>query len=145
MNREVGRSGEEQAGRAPFEDALTGLVIGCAMEVHRHLGPGLLESVYESCLCQELAERNLSFVRQVSLPIMYKSTRIDGAYRMDIVIADRVVVEVKAVETLLPIHEAQILTYMQLSGFPLGLLLNFHTTMLRHGIRRLSLKSSPPA
>lgn len=145
MNREAGRSGEEQAGRAPFEDALTGLVIGCAMEVHRHLGPGLLESVYESCLCQELAERNIPYIRQVTLPVTYKSTRIDAAYRMDIVIAERVVVEVKAVEKLLPIHEAQILTYMRLAGLPLGLLLNFHTTMLRHGIRRLSLKSSPPS
>ncbi len=136
--------GGGESGRAPLDDSLTACVIGCAMEVHRHLGPGLLESVYETCLCQELADQGVPFQRQVALPVTYKSRPIDASYRIDLLVAGTVIVEIKAVEKLLPIHEAQLLTYMRLAGAPLGLLLNFQTAVLRHGIRRLSLKPPPP-
>jgi len=112
------------------------------MEVHRHLGPGLLESVYETCLCQELADEGVKFERQVMLPVTYKTRPIDAAYRIDLLVAGKVIVEIKAVEKLLPIHEAQLLTYLRLARLPPGLLLNFQNVVLRHGIRRLSLK--PP-
>ncbi|MCC6718597.1 MAG: GxxExxY protein [Acetobacteraceae bacterium] len=125
-----------------MDDSLTARVIGCAMEVHRHLGPGLLESVYETCLCQELADEGVKFERQVMLPVTYKTRPIDAAYRIDLLVAGKVIVEIKAVEKLLPIHEAQLLTYLRLARLPPGLLLNFQNVVLRHGIRRLSLK--PP-
>ena len=125
---------------APYErDPLTDQIIGFAIEVHRHLGPGLLESAYEECLCYELNENGMDFQRQVPLPVVYKSVRLDCGYRMDIVVANRLILELKAAERLLPIHEAQVLTYMRLSGIPTGLLLNFNTPVLRDGIRRLML------
>jgi GxxExxY protein len=125
---------------APYErDPLTDQIIGFAIEVHRHLGPGLLESAYEDCLCYELNENGMDFKRQVPLPVVYKSVRLDCGYRMDIVVANRLILELKAAERLLPIHEAQVLTYMRLSGIPTGLLLNFNTPVLRDGIRRLML------
>ena len=125
---------------APYErDPLTDQIIGFAIEVHRHLGPGLLESAYEECLCYELNENGMDFKRQVPLPVVYKSVRLDCGYRMDIVVANRLILELKAAERLLPIHEAQVLTYMRLSGIPTGLLLNFNTPVLRDGIRRLML------
>jgi GxxExxY protein len=124
----------------PYErDVLTDQIIGFAIEVHRHLGPGLLESAYEDCLCYELNENGMDFKRQVPLPVVYKSVRLDCGYRMDIVVANRLILELKAAERLLPIHEAQVLTYMRLSGIPTGLLLNFNTPVLRDGIRRLML------
>ena len=135
--------GGGEFGRTPLDASLTGQVIGCAMEVHRHLGPGLLESVYEECLCRELADREVPFERQMMVPLTYKSRPIDAAYRIDLLVAKRVIVEIKAVEKLLPIHEAQVLTYMRLAQIPLGLLLNFQNVVLRHGIRRLSLKPPP--
>jgi GxxExxY protein len=119
-------------------DPLTERVIGFAIEVHRHLGPGLLESAYEECLCHELSQGGLSFQRQVPLPVVYKSVRLDCGYRLDIVVENSVAVELKAVERLLPIHEAQLITYLKLSGVPTGLLLNFNTPVLREGIRRLT-------
>jgi len=119
-------------------DPLTERIIGFAIEVHRHLGPGLLESAYEECLCHELSQDGLVFRRQVPLPVVYKSVRLDCGYRLDIVIEDIVVIELKAVERLMPIHEAQLITYLKLSGIPTGLLLNFNTPVLREGIRRLS-------
>jgi GxxExxY protein len=125
---------------APYErDPLTDQIIGFAIEVHRHLGPGLLESAYEDCLCYELNENGMDFKRQVPLPVVYKSVRLDCGYRMDIVVANRLILELKAAERLLPIHEAQVLTYMRLSGIPTGLLLNFNTPVLKDGIRRLML------
>ena len=125
---------------APYErDPLTDQIIGFAIEVHRHLGPGLLEPAYEECLCYELNENGMDFKRQVPLPVVYKSVRLDCGYRMDIVVANRLILELKAAERLLPIHEAQVLTYMRLSGIPTGLLLNFNTPVLRDGIRRLML------
>ncbi len=135
--------GGGELGRAPLDDTLTARVIGCAMEVHRHLGPGLLESVYETCLCQELADQEVPFERQLVLPLTYKARSIDAAYRIDLLVAGKVIVEIKAVEKLLPIHEAQLLTYMRLARMPFGLLLNFQNVVLRHGIRRLTLKPPP--
>ena len=124
----------------PFErDALTDQIIGFAIEVHRHLGPGLLESAYEECLCCELKESGITFKRQVPLPVVYKSVRLDCGYRIDLVVENRLVLELKAAERLLPIHEAQVLTYLRLSGIPTGLLLNFNTAVLKDGIRRLML------
>jgi GxxExxY protein len=125
--------------RADQERSLTKAVIGHAIDVHRHLGPGLLESAYEECLCHDLKADNISHARQVALPIHYKDVRLDCGYRLDIVVGDQVVVEVKAVERLLPIHEAQMLTYLRLSGCGVGLLINFNSVMLRDGIRRFVL------
>jgi GxxExxY protein len=124
----------------PFEnDQLTEKVIGLAIEVHRQLGPGLLESAYEECLCLELKEAGLAFRRQVALPIIYKSIRLDCGYRLDLLIEDQLILELKSVDGLLPIHEAQVLTYMKLSGVRTGLLLNFNSAVLKSGIRRLML------
>ena len=121
------------------KDILTDQVIGFAIEVHRHLGPRLLESAYEECLCYELSENGIGFKRQVPLPVVYKSVRLDCGYRIDIVVEERLILELKSAERLLPIHEAQVLTYMRLSGIPTGLLLNFNTPVLKDGIRRLML------
>jgi len=124
----------------PYEnDPLTKKIIGFAIGVHRHLGPGLLESAYEECLCYEIEQGGLSFRRQVALPIVYKAVRLDCGYRMDIVVQDQVIVELKTIERLLPIHEAQMLTYLKLSGIRIGLLLNFNTPVLKDGIRRMLL------
>ena len=120
-------------------DPLTQRIIGFAIEVHRQLGPGLLESAYEECLCFELKEASLRFQRQVPLPVIYKSVRLDCGYRMDLVIEDKVVVELKTVERLMPVHEAQLLTYLKLSRIPIGLLLNFSSAILKDGLRRLVL------
>jgi GxxExxY protein len=117
-------------------DALTSRVIGLAMEVHRALGPGLLESAYEECLCFELASHGIPFSRQVPLPVIYKSVHLDCAYRMDLVVQDMLVVELKTIERLLPVHEAQLLTYLRLSGITTGLILNFHMPVQKDGIRR---------
>jgi len=114
----------------------TGKLIGAAIEVHRVLGPGLLESVYEECLCRELAVQGVPFQKQVALPIDYKGTRLSSECRMDLLVNDSVVAEVKAVEKLLPIHEAQLMTYLRLSGKRIGLLLNFNVPVLKDGIVR---------
>ena len=121
----------------PQNDLLTERIIGFAIEVHRQLGPGLLESAYEECLCFELKAASISFRRQVVLPVVYKSVRMNCAYRLDVVAEGRVIIELKAVERLLPVHEAQVLTYLKLSGLTVGLLLNFNTSALKDGIRRL--------
>jgi len=121
---------------ASERDPLTSSVIGAALEVHRELGPGLRESVYEECLCWELAEHGLAFRRQVPLPITYKSVRLDAGYRLDIVVEGQVIVEIKSVEVLTGLHEAQLLTYLKLSGLRRGLLINFNTKRLREGILR---------
>jgi GxxExxY protein len=126
-------------GIAYENDPLTEKIIGFAISIHRDLGPGLLESAYEECLCYEIEQSGLSFRRQSALPIVYKSVRLDCGYRMDIVVENRVIVELKTVERLLPIHEAQMLTYLKLSGIRIGLLLNFNTPVLKDGIRRMLL------
>jgi GxxExxY protein len=115
------------------------LVIGRAIEVHQQLGPGLLESAYEECLCFELEQAGIAFARQVPLPILYKNVRLDCGYRIDIVVAGEVIIEIKSVERLLPVHEAQLLTYLRLSGCRIGLLMNFNSLLLKDGLRRLVL------
>lgn len=118
-------------------DRLSEKVIGLAIEVHRHLGPGLLEKAYERCLCHELELNGLRFARQVDLPVTYKGVRVDGGYRVDLIVEDELIVELKCVDTLLPIHDAQLLTYLRLSGLPRGLLLNFRVPVLKNGIKRV--------
>ena len=120
-------------------DPLTERVIGAAIEVHRILGPGLLESVYQKCLCHELALRAVAFQAQVELPVVYKEVDLGCNFVMDIVVEDNLVLELKAIEKLAPIHEAQLLTYLRLSGIRRGLLLNFHQPLLRDGIKRMVL------
>ena len=112
-------------------------IIGAAIEVHKALGPGLLESAYEECLCRELAVRSIPFERQRPLPVEYKGTRLDCGYRLDLVVAGNVVVEIKSVSAIEPVHEAQLLTYLKLGGWKLGLLINFNVPHLREGIRRV--------
>ena len=114
-------------------------VVDAAFNVHRRLGPGLLESVYETCLCIELGKRSLSFKRQVALPIVYDEVTLPGALRIDVLVADSVVVEVKASEMMLPVYEAQPLTYLKLSNRRLGYLINFNVAMIKSGIRRMAL------
>jgi GxxExxY protein len=120
-------------------------VVGACIEVHRQLGPGLLESVYEAALCEELTLRSVPFVQQSTFPVTYKGRTLDQVYRIDLVVAACLIVEVKSVERLLPVHEAQALTYLRLTTFDSALLVNFNTALLHHGLRRLSLtqKSSP--
>jgi len=118
---------------------LSGLIIGMAIEMHRHLGPGLLESAYEECLCFDLSEAGVSYMRQVPLPVVYKGVRLDCGYRMDIVVDNKLVVELKAVEQIAPIHKAQLLTYLRLSGHRVGLLMNFNAVVLTDGLHRLVL------
>ena len=120
-------------------DALSEKVIGCAIEVHRHLGPGLLESAYEMCLCHELEAAGLTFRRQVPLPVRYKQVSLEMGYRLDVVVEDELVVELKTVGAIARIHEAQLLTYLKLSGYPRGLILNFHAPVLKDGIKRMVL------
>ena len=115
---------------------LTEQVIGAAIEVHQELGPGLLESAYEECLCYELSVRKVSFRRQHSLPLRYKSVAIDCSYRIDLIVQDLVVVEVKAVEQLIDIHEAQLLSYLRLGPWPVGLMINFNVARLVDGVMR---------
>jgi len=112
-------------------------IISASIEVHKKLGPGLLESSYEACLAYEFSERNISFERQVPLPIHYKNVQLDCGYRLDFVVNEIIIIELKSVETLLPIHTAQTLTYLRLSHLPLALLLNFNSQVLKDGIRRL--------
>ena len=111
-------------------------VIGAAIEVHKALGPGLLESAYEECLCRELTLRNIRFERQRSLPVEYKGIQLDCGYRTDLLVSETVVVEIKAVESIQPIHEAQLLTYLKMGGWKLGLLINFNVPVLKNGICR---------
>ena len=118
-------------------DRLTDEIIGSAIEVHRSLGPGLLESAYETCLAYELGERGFNVERQKSLPVIYREVKLEAGYRLDLLVNGSVIVEVKAVERLLPIHDAQLISYLGLSGCSLGLLINFNVKLLKHGIRRL--------
>jgi len=116
---------------------LSSKIIGAAIEVHRTLGPGLLESAYEECLCYELELRRIKFERQRSLPIIYKGRRLDCGYRLDIVIENKIITELKSIEKIEPIHKAQLLSYLKLSGQKLGLLLNFNVSVMKDGIVRL--------
>lgn len=116
---------------------LSNKIIGAAIEVHKALGPGLLESAYEECLCHELNGNDLSFERQKALPVVYKGKRLDCGYKLDIVIENTIVLELKSCDQIEPIHKAQILTYLKLSGLKLGLLLNFNVPIMRDGIVRI--------
>ena len=118
---------------------VTQTVIGAGIEVHRALGPGLLESAYEECLCRELDLRKIQFDRQRHLPVNYKRIRLDCGYRLDLLVAGTVVVEIKAVDRLLPIHQAQLLTYLRLGGWKVGLLMTFNVAALKQGIKRVVL------
>ena len=120
-------------------DELSSKVIGCAIEVPKELGPGLLESTYEQCLAFERSKQNISFKVQQPLPAKYKNVRIDCGYRIDVLVQDALIVELKSVEQLLPIHSAQLLTYLRLSNIQIGLLINFNTVKLKEGIKRLVL------
>ena len=119
-----------------FEE-LTGKIIEAAMRVHTALGPGLLESAYEKCLLFELHRRDLRAISQVELPVVYEGVKIDAGYRIDLLVDDTVIVELKAVDKLLPIHQAQLLCYLKLSGKPVGLLINFNVVHLKDGIKRM--------
>ena len=118
------------------DQELTHSIIGAAIEVHRQLGPGLLESAYEECLAQELTLRSIPFERQRPVPVVYKGLKLECGYRVDLFVDGRVVIELKAVEALAPIHDAILLTYLRLSGCKIGLLINFHVAVLKDGIRR---------
>ena len=119
------------------EDRLSNAIIGCALEVHQGLGPGLLESAYETCLCYEMTQRGIAFERQKEQPVKYKQVELDAGYRLDLVVGGLVVVELKSVAQLEPIHEAQMLTHLKLSGLKLGLLMNFNVPVLKSGIKRM--------
>lgn len=127
--------------RPPLQesDALTEKIIGCAIEVHRTLGPGLLESAYEQCLARELSLREIPYRLQVPLPVEYKGIHLDCSYRIDVVVNEQVILELKSVDKTLPIHEAQLLTYMKLPNITKGLLLNFNVKRLVKGIKRFRL------
>jgi len=121
---------------------LTERVISAAIEVHRTLGPGLIESVYEECLCKELSLRQIPFVRQAGLPVEFKGCRLDCGFQIDLLIDDTLVIEIKSVDAIMPVHEAQLLTYMKLGGWKVGLLINFNVALLKQGIRRRVLNIS---
>ena len=120
-----------------YEKELTERIIGSAIEVHRHLGPGLLESAYEECLCYELSMQRIPFERQKPLPLEYKGIKLDCGYRLDLVVDKRVVLELKCIERIMPIHDAQLITYLRLSKIKTGLIINFYTGVLKDGIKRL--------
>jgi GxxExxY protein len=122
---------------------LTQEIIGAAIEVHRLLGPGLLESAYEECLCHELKLRNLGVQRQIPVPVVYKEVKLECGYRLDLVVENKVISELKSIEAFSPVHEAVMLTYLRLSGFRIGLLINFNVTILKDGIRRFVFEPRP--
>ena len=115
---------------------LTGKIVDCDVKVHKQLGPGLLESAYEECLHQELMECGISSVKQVPMPLIYKGRKLELGYRLDLLVEDKVVIEVKSVDCLNPVHTAQLMTYLKLSGCKIGLLINFNVAFLKDGIRR---------
>ncbi len=118
------------------DNDITNLIIGSAIEVHKTLGPGLLESAYQECLYYELKSKNLHVIKEVALPVVYKEVRLDHGYRIDLLVENKIVLELKTVECFADVHFAQILTYLKLGGYDLGLLINFHTSLLKNGIKR---------
>jgi GxxExxY protein len=120
-------------------DKLSNRVIGCAIEVHKNLGPGLLESTYEQCLAYEMKRSKIQFKLQQPLPVEYKSVKLDCGYRIDMLVENKIIVELKSVDNILPIHQAQLLTYMKLSGIRIGLLMNFNVKYMKAGIKRMVL------
>jgi GxxExxY protein len=125
--------------RAMEMNEITQRIIGCAIEVHRHLGPGLLESAYEECLAYELIKKGLVIKRQHPTPVVYKEIKLECGYRIDILVENLVVIELKVVDTIAPVHEAQILTYMKFANKSIGLLINFNVTLLKNGIKRYKI------
>lgn len=121
------------------QDPLTEKIIGCAIEVHKGIGPGLLETAYEACLRKELMDAGLNAATQVPLTLDYKGEKIDCAYRADMIVEDEVLIELKSVREILPIHQAQLMTYLKISGLSKGLLMNFNSTLLKDGLRRVVL------
>ncbi len=119
------------------ENEISNKILGCAIEVHKQLGPGLLESAYQECLFFELKERGLKVRKEVPMPITYKDVKLDHGYRIDLLVEEKVVIEIKTVELLNDVHTAQVLTYLKLGGYKLGLLLNFHVSILKNGIKRI--------
>jgi GxxExxY protein len=138
MNREdlEAREAHEADWGDPKRDEVTNRVIGLAIKVHRTVGPGLLEQVYEECLAFELARAGIRFQRQVKLPLIYEEMRFERAYRADLIVEESVLLEIKSIENILPVRESQMLTYLHLSGCHIGLLLNFKTKLLKNGLRR---------
>ena len=118
-------------------NSITNTIIGCAIDIHKSLGPGLLESAYEKCLLFELIEHNLSVKQQVPLPLVYKKIQLDCSYKLDLIVEECVIIELKSIDTILPIHKAQLLSYLKISGFKVGLLINFNVNILKDGIIRL--------
>lgn len=123
-------------GNSVQKNEISGAIVDAAMKIHSALGPGLLESAYAACLKHELIKRGLRVACEVPLPVVYDGVRLDAGYRLDLVVEDTVVVELKAIEALAPIHQAQIISYLKLSGKPIGLLINFHSLHLKDGIKR---------
>jgi GxxExxY protein len=121
------------------ENELSSIIIGCAIEVHKQLGPGLLESAYQECLFYELKNKGLNVLKEKPMPIIYKEVKLDHGYRIDLLVNDSVVIEIKSVEFLTDVHTSQLLTYLRLGNYKLGLLLNFHVTTLKNGIKRVIL------
>jgi GxxExxY protein len=138
INRKVARNAKLTQSGQNKENPLSREIIAAALEVHKGLGPGLLESVYEDCLAHEMSLRKMSFVRQQVLPVAYKDLEIEAAFRLDFLVEDLVIVEIKAVDELLPIHKAQLLTYLNMTDKRLGLLINFNVPLLRDGIKRVA-------
>ena len=120
-------------------EELSGQIRGAAIEVHRELGPGLLESAYEECLCYELRSRGIAYDRQLELPVKYKGLQLDCGYRIDVLVEKKIVLELKSVDALLAIHEAQLMTYLKLSGCRLGMLMNFNVVLMKDGMKRIVL------
>ena len=138
-NRATAEALRTQRGISLEINEITKGVIGAAIDVHRALGPGLLESAYEECLCHELGLRGIAFERQKPLPVVYKGRRLDCGYRLDLLVEESVVVELKAVQVIMPIHEAQMLTYLKLGSWNVGLLINFNVPLLKKGLKRIVL------
>jgi len=120
-----------------YLNKLSGIILDCSIEVHRNLGPGLLESVYEVCLCKELSLKGIKFQRQVLLPVNYKGEKLDADYRIDILVEDEIIIELKSVEQMNPVYDAQLLTYLKLADKKLGLLINFNVPRLIDGFKRM--------
>jgi GxxExxY protein len=118
---------------------ITKIIIGCAIEVHKNLGPGMLESAYEECLIFELIQKGLKTEKQLPVPVVYKEIKLDYGYRIDVLVENSIIIELKAVDSINPVHEAQLLTYMKFAQKPVGLLINFNVTVLKYGIKRFRI------
>ena len=134
---QAGKHGVSQRKNGMKENEISKIIIGCAIEVHKQLGPGLLESAYQECLFYELKQAGLEVQKEKPMPIVYKEVKLDHGYRIDLLVENKVVVEIKSVEELNDVHTAQVLTYLKLGNYKLGLLLNFHVSVLKDGIKRI--------